>query len=200
MYQTEKLEDDITVVNIPNLGDIGTAEADIQPGVQPGADEPRYVNQEHPKPIATEQLRGTVGMKRPPASSIDMAESRKVEKTDAQPDEPVLKNSLGQNSVPKKHRKNISENIDNYDANNRTEKKYKKIIIPGTPASEDSYGYNTPTELEIMAERSRNNQITETQYIEFEKKYFAENFSESTDEINYSSDPPDHTNQDMDFE
>ncbi|OMJ26169.1 hypothetical protein AYI70_g371 [Smittium culicis] len=276
MYQTEKLEEDITVVNIPNLGDVdiltlmdlikdtleqiseiidisslcrkglteflpygtmrmeeskssiedakkladtaskkdtggpaanrtdeeikGTAEADIMPDVQSGADKPKYVDQESPKPLCTEQRRGTVGMKRPPASSIAMAESRKAEKTDAQPDEPVLQNSLGQNSVPKKHGKNFSENIGNYDANNRTEKKYKKIIIPSTPVSEDPYGYSTPTELEIMAEKARNNIITEAQYIEYEKKYFAENFSETAAEINYSSDSPDHTDQDMDFE
>ncbi|OMJ17962.1 hypothetical protein AYI70_g5640 [Smittium culicis] len=143
----------------------GTAEADIEPDVQSGADEPRYVNQEPPKPLATEQRRGTVGMKRPPASSIAMEESRKC---------------------PKKHGKNISENTGNYDANNRTEKKYKKIIIPSTPVSENSYGYSTPTELEIMAEKARINQITEVH--------------ESAPEINYSSDPPDHTNQDMDFE
>ncbi|OMJ16588.1 hypothetical protein AYI70_g6496 [Smittium culicis] len=158
-----------------------TAEADIEPDVQSGADEPKYVDQEPPKPLGTEQRRGKVGMKRPPASSIAMAESRKAEKTDAQLDEPVLQNSLGQNSVPKKHGKNISENIGNYDANNRTEK-------------------NTPTEFEIMAEKARNNIITEAQYIEYEKKYFAENFSETAAEINYSSDPPDHTDQDMDFE
>ncbi|OMJ16685.1 hypothetical protein AYI69_g7735 [Smittium culicis] len=72
--------------------------------------------------------------------------------------------------------------------------------MPSTPASEDSYGYNTPTELEIMAEKARSNQISEAQYIEFERKYFAENFSESAAEINYSSDPPDLTDQDMDFE
>ncbi|OMJ10008.1 hypothetical protein AYI70_g10594, partial [Smittium culicis] len=139
----------------------GTAEADIEPDVQSGADEPRYVDQEPPKPLGTEQRRGTVRMKRPPASSIAMAESRKAEKTDAQPDDPVLQNSLGQNSVPKKHGKNISENIGNYNANNRTEKKYKKIIIPSTLVSEDSYGYSTPTELEIMAEKARNDILTE---------------------------------------
>ncbi|OMJ15078.1 hypothetical protein AYI70_g7499 [Smittium culicis] len=141
----------------------GTAEADIEPDIQSGADEPRYVDQEPPKPLGTEQRRGKVGMKRPPASSIAMAESRKAEKANAQPDEPVLQNSLGQNSLPKKHGKNISENIGNYDANNRTEKKYKKIIIPSTPISEGSYGYSTPTELEIMAEKARNNIITEAQ-------------------------------------
>ncbi|OMJ15217.1 hypothetical protein AYI70_g7414, partial [Smittium culicis] len=133
MYQTEKLEEDIAVVNIPNLGDVdiltlldlikdtlepiseiidisalcrkgfteflpygtmsmekltsfiedakklaataskkdtgsptanqtydqikGTAEADIMPDVQSGADKPRYVDQEPPKPLATEQRR-----------------------------------------------------------------------------------------------------------------------------------------------
>ncbi|OMJ10737.1 hypothetical protein AYI69_g10117 [Smittium culicis] len=96
-------------------------------------------------------------MKRPPASSIAIAESRKAEIHKATIDEPIQKKSLGQNLVPKNHGKNISENIGNYDANNSTEKKFKKIIIPSTPVSEDSYGYNTPTELEIMAERARNN-------------------------------------------
>ncbi|OMJ15322.1 hypothetical protein AYI70_g7349 [Smittium culicis] len=85
-----------------------TAEANIEPGVQSGADEPKYVDQESPKPLVSEQRRGTVAMKRSPASSIAMTEPRKAEKTDAQPDEPVLKNSLGQNSVPKKHGKNVS--------------------------------------------------------------------------------------------
>ncbi|OMJ21504.1 hypothetical protein AYI70_g3454 [Smittium culicis] len=178
----------------------GTAEANIEPGVQSGADEPKYVDQKPPKPLGTDQRRGTVGMKRPPASLIVMAESRKVEKTDAQPDDPVLQNSLSQNSVPKKHRKNISENIGNYDANNSTEKKYKKNITPSTPVSKDSYRYSLPIELEIMTEKARNNIITEAQYIEYEKKYFAENFSQSAAEINYSSDPPDHTDQEMDFE
>ncbi|OMJ27560.1 hypothetical protein AYI69_g2998 [Smittium culicis] len=110
------------------------------------------------------------------------------------------KKILGQNLVPINHGKNNSENIGNCDTNISTEKKYKKYIIPTTPVSEDSYGYNTPTELEIMAEKARNNQITEAQYIEFEKKYFSENFSESAAEINYSSDPPDRTDQDIDFE
>ncbi|OMJ11964.1 hypothetical protein AYI69_g9628 [Smittium culicis] len=139
-------------------------------------------------------------MKRPPASSISMAESRKAENIKAQTDQSVIKNLIGQNSMTKEHGKNNSENIGNCDANISTEKKYKKYIIPSTPVSEDSYGYNTPTELEIMAEKARNNQITEAQYIKFEKKYFAKNLSESTAEINYSSDPPDLTDQDMDFE
>ncbi|OMJ13573.1 hypothetical protein AYI70_g8412, partial [Smittium culicis] len=198
MYQTEKLEEDITVVNIPNLGDVdiltlldlikdtlkpiseiidisalcrkglteflpygvkillrkksadtiipsfleyehgrinifyrgyqtdgqikSTAEADIEPDVQSGAYKPKYVDQEPPKPLGTEQRRCTVGMKRPPSISIAMAESRKAEKTGAQPNEPVLQNSLGQNSVPKKNRKNIYENIGNYDADYSTKK------------------------------------------------------------------------------
>ncbi|OMJ17882.1 hypothetical protein AYI70_g5688 [Smittium culicis] len=109
-----------------------TFEADIETNVQSGADEPKYVDQEPPKPLGTEQRRGTAGMKRPPASSIAMAESKRVEKTDAQPDEPVIKNLLGQTSVPKKHGKNISENIGNYDANINTLKNSKKIIIPST--------------------------------------------------------------------
>ncbi|OMJ22326.1 hypothetical protein AYI70_g2947 [Smittium culicis] len=223
MYQTEKLHEKITAVNIPNLGDVdiltlldlikaklhsiseiidisSLCRKGLTEFFPYGADKPKYVDQEPPRPLATEQRRGTVGMKRPPASSIAMAEPRKVEKTDAQPDEPVLQNSLGQNSVPKKHGKNISENTGNYDANNRTEKKYKKTIISSTPVSEDSYGYSTPTELEIMTEKARNNIITEAQYIEYEKKYFAENFSESAAEINYSSDPPDHTYEEIDFE
>ncbi|OMJ19442.1 hypothetical protein AYI70_g4734 [Smittium culicis] len=134
----------------------GTAEADIEPDVQSGADEPKYVDQE---PL-----------------NLKLLNNEEAEKTDAQPDEPVLQNPLGQNSVPKKHGKNISENIGNYDANNRTAKKYKKIIIPSTPVSEDSYGYSTPTELEIMAEKARNNIITEAQYIGYEKKIFSRKF------------------------
>ncbi|OMJ13229.1 hypothetical protein AYI69_g9077 [Smittium culicis] len=94
------------------------------------------------------------------------------------------KNTIDQNLVPINHGNNISENICNYDANNSNEKKYKKIIILSTPVSEDSHRYNTPTELEIMTEKARNNQITQAQYIEFEKQYFAENFSESAAEIN----------------
>ncbi|OMJ13880.1 hypothetical protein AYI69_g8812, partial [Smittium culicis] len=139
-----------------------TSEDSVEHNSQPEADEPSNVDQEPPKPLVSEQRRGTVGMKRPPASSIAIAESRKAEIHKATIDEPIQKKSLGQNLVPKNHGKNISENIGNYDANNSTEKKYKKIIIPSTPVSEDSYGYNTPTELEIMAERARNNQITET--------------------------------------
>ncbi|OMJ22537.1 hypothetical protein AYI69_g5353 [Smittium culicis] len=176
---------------------IDTSEADVEPNDQPEADEPSTVDQEPPKPQVAEQRRGTGGMKRPPSSSIAMAEARQAQKDNAQSCEPTQKNVIGQNSFPKVHGKNISENIINYDANNSTGNKYKKNIIPSTPVSEDSYGYNTPTELEIIAEKARNNQITEAQYIEFEKQYFAENFSVSAAEINYSSNPPDHTDQDM---
>ncbi|OMJ22501.1 putative PPE family protein PPE13, partial [Smittium culicis] len=179
---------------------IDTSEAGVEPNGQSEADELSNVDQEPPKPLVSEQRRGTVGMKRPPASSIAMAESRKAENIKAQTDQSVIKNLTGQNSMTKEHGKNNSENIGNYDANNSTEKKYKKIITPSTPVSEDSYGYHTPTELEIMAEKARKNQITEAHYIEFEKQYFAINFSESAAEINYSSDPPDNTDQDMDFE
>ncbi|OMJ07966.1 hypothetical protein AYI70_g11857 [Smittium culicis] len=119
----------------------------MEPDVQSGADEPKYVDQKLPNHLVSEQRRGTVEMKRPLASSRAIKESRNVEKIDTQPDEPILQNSLGQNSVPKTHGKNISENIENYDVNNRTEKKYKKIIIPSTPVSEDSFSYSTPTKL-----------------------------------------------------
>ncbi|OMJ26873.1 hypothetical protein AYI69_g3711 [Smittium culicis] len=179
---------------------IHTFEAGVEPNGQPEADEPSTVDQEPPKPQVAEQRRGTVGMKRPPVSSIAMAEARQAEKDNAQTCEPTQKNVIDQNSLPKVHGKNIYENIINYDANNSTGNKYKKNIIPSTPVSEDSYGYNTPTELEIMAEKARNNKITEAQYIEFEKQYFSENFSESATKINYSSDIPDHTDQDNYFE
>ncbi|OMJ13821.1 hypothetical protein AYI69_g8838, partial [Smittium culicis] len=180
MYQTEKLEEDITVVNIPNLGDvdiltlldlikvtlepiseiidvsalcrkelteflpygvkillkkktaetnipsfldyengrinifyrvckeacsyckqegyyqtddqaIDTPEAGVEPNVQPEADEPSTVDQEPPKPLVSEQRRGTFGMKRPPAYSIAMAESRNAEFHKAIIDEPIQK-------------------------------------------------------------------------------------------------------------
>ncbi|OMJ14391.1 hypothetical protein AYI69_g8623 [Smittium culicis] len=272
MYQTEKLEEDITVVNIPNLGDVDiltlldlikeTLEPiseiiDISALCRKGLTEflpygvkilfkkksaesiiPSFLDYEYgrinifyggckeacsyckqeghwksnceflrnksrkvskkvqnsTRNQTDEQAMDT------PEDSVEhnsQPEADEPSNVDQEPPKPLVSE---QRRVPINHGKNNSENIGNCDANISTEKKYKKYIIPRTPVSEGSYGYNTPTELEIMAEKSRNNQITEAQYIKFEKKYFAENFSESAAEINYSSDSPDHTDQDMDFE
>ncbi|OMJ08238.1 hypothetical protein AYI70_g11671 [Smittium culicis] len=78
-------------------------------------------------------------------------QARKTENEKAIISEQIQKNSLGKNSAPKEHGKNTPEKNGNYDANNLIKKKTRKIIIPSTPVSEDSYGYITPTELEIMA-------------------------------------------------
>ncbi|OMJ15937.1 hypothetical protein AYI70_g6928 [Smittium culicis] len=207
MYQTEKIEEDITVVNIPNLGDV-----DIL--------------------TLLNLIKDTL---EPISGIIDISALRRKGLTEFLPYgvKILLRKKSVDTIIPSfldyeygkinifyrgckeacsycKQEGHWKSNYQTYDQIKGTaeadigpdvqsgadEPRY----VDHTPVSEDSYGYSTPTELEIMAEKARNNIITEAQYIEYEKKYFAENFSETAAEINYSSDPPDHTDQDMDFE
>ncbi|OMJ10245.1 hypothetical protein AYI69_g10323 [Smittium culicis] len=66
-----------------------TSVASVEPNGQIDADEPSNVDQEQPKPLVSEQRRGTVGVKRSPASSIAMAESRNAEFYKETIDEPT---------------------------------------------------------------------------------------------------------------
>ncbi|OMJ09324.1 hypothetical protein AYI69_g10725 [Smittium culicis] len=63
---------------------IDTSKAIVKPNGQPETDEPSTVDHKPPKPQVAEQQRGTVGMKRPPACSIAMAEARQAEKDNVQ--------------------------------------------------------------------------------------------------------------------
>ncbi|OMJ11774.1 hypothetical protein AYI70_g9494 [Smittium culicis] len=63
--------------------------------------------------------------------------------------------------------------------------------LSSSPRSSDSDGYSPPTELDRMAQKARNGEITEEQYIIFHEEYIKNNFTQSEVEMDSIKDDGD---------
>ncbi|OMJ11811.1 hypothetical protein AYI70_g7727 [Smittium culicis] len=79
-----------------------------------------------------------------------------------------------------KKSENKSKKIISSDDETLKFKASKKFInFSSFPRSSDSDGYSPPTELDRMAQKARNGEITEEQYIIFDEEYIKNNFTQS---------------------
>ncbi|OMJ17284.1 hypothetical protein AYI70_g6073 [Smittium culicis] len=197
IYQTVKIEEDITVVNIQNFRDDISAwrrfdnnqylpygikvlvkknnmEVDLpsfldhenaQPSSKP-VEKPKIINDtevstndeaEAAKPGTINRLRGTVGLKKPPDSSLNIA---------------VMPRSSNEKSIIKRIAKSTI-NSDNFsdisvDSDMSSQMEIKKEFIPPNPSPKsDSDGNSPPSEHALMAEKARMGQISHQTFNKF---------------------------------
>ncbi|OMJ15045.1 hypothetical protein AYI69_g8340 [Smittium culicis] len=115
------------------------------------------------KPSTINHLRGTVGLKKPPASSIAAAEIRSnhTEKGSSD-DDTESDGSIGDNNQPKiKRTTKYTINSDDFsdismDSDMSSPMEIKKEIIPPNPSPKNDFdGYCTPSEHALMAVKAR---------------------------------------------
>ncbi|OMJ13651.1 hypothetical protein AYI70_g8364 [Smittium culicis] len=134
--------------------------------------------------------RGTVGLKRPPFCSITMVHTEKKEKIDPNNIENDTESEHLSTEILKSENK--SKKIISSDDETPKFKASKKFInFSSSPRSSDSDGYSPPTELNRMAQKARNGEITEEQYIIFHEEYIKNNFTQSEVEMDSSTDDGD---------
>ncbi|OMJ26438.1 hypothetical protein AYI70_g148 [Smittium culicis] len=135
--------------------------------------------------------RGTVGLKRPPSSSAAMALTEQPKKISPNNKEYSTK-SENLSTEMLKISENKSKKIISSDEETLKIKANKKFInLSSSPRSSDSDGYSPPTELDRMAEKARNGEITEERYIIFQEVYVLKNFTQSEVEMDSCTDDGD---------
>ncbi|OMJ26008.1 hypothetical protein AYI69_g4101, partial [Smittium culicis] len=126
---------------------------------------------------------GTVGLIRPPSCSTAMTLTEQPKKIAPNNKEYITKSdnlSTEMLKIPD----NKSKKIISSDEETLKIKENKKFInLSSSPRSSDSDGYSPPTVLDRMAEKARNGEITEEQYIIFQEEYVLKNFTQSEVEM-----------------
>ncbi|OMJ07471.1 hypothetical protein AYI70_g11781 [Smittium culicis] len=135
--------------------------------------------------------RGTVGLKRPPSYSVTMVHIEQTKKFDPNNVENNTKSEYLDTEILK-----ISENktkkIISSDDETPKFKAIKNLInLSSSLRICESDIYSPPTELDRMAQKARIGEITEEQYIIFQKEYVLKNFTQSEVEMDSCTDDGD---------
>ncbi|OMJ14229.1 hypothetical protein AYI70_g8015, partial [Smittium culicis] len=127
------------------------------------------------KPSIVNRQRGTVGLKKPPTSSLIAAEipSSPIEKVSSG-DDTESDGSTDDNNQPliKRTTKSTINSDDSYDismdSDTSSPMEIKKEFIPPNPSPKsDSDGYSPPSEHALMAEKARRGQISHQTFNQF---------------------------------
>ncbi|OMJ14850.1 hypothetical protein AYI69_g8420 [Smittium culicis] len=253
MYQTEKIEEEITVVNIPNLGDVDkltlldliketiepiseiidisalcrkrlteflpygvkilfkknllkqlfqasltmtSAESAEFKAVDKGIEPPAAKliesdTKESDDTTPPVRRRGTVGLKRPPSCSAAMTLTEQPKKIAPYNKEYITKSDNLSTEMLKIPDNKCKKIISSDEETLKIKENKKFINLSSSPRSSDSDGYSPPTVLDRMAEKARNGEITEEQYIIFQEEYVLKNFTQSEVEMDSCTDDGD---------
>ncbi|OMJ11293.1 hypothetical protein AYI70_g9824 [Smittium culicis] len=158
------------------------------------------------KSTAINRLRGTVGLKKSSAYSINLKKlaSDKNQKVSPADDTDESKDELKLPKATSINNNKIVESDDSQDsysiAGSSSPIEIKKEYISPIPNTfESSEGNNTPSEHDIMAENARLGKISEKEFIDYVYKLNCAPQGKNLTGMNLGSDPPDQSSSDIEI-